>query len=425
MVAEQENDDSLKELFDKVLSLGEILSSAQGYFIQGGLLFRKWVPHGEAFVGEPVFQFVVLRRFRDLVLQSCHDNVAGHPGVKKTYDRVLRYCFWPRLKRDVSAYVKTCHTCQLTGKPNQSIRPAPLCPIPVVEQPFAHLIIDCVGPLPCSKLGYNYLLTVMCQVTRYPAAYPLRNISTKSVVKALTQFISVFGIPKIIQSDQGSNFTSGMFAEILQQLHIKHNKALAYHAQSQGALERFHQTLKSLLRSYCTELGCDWEEGLPWLLLAAREVVQESTGFSPNDLVFGHKVRGPMAVLGDSWEITNPPQNLLDYVNGFRHRLVLAVESAKEKLVKSQHKMKALYDRRAEPKRFQAGDQVLFLQPIVTSPFEAKFSGPYTVVRQASDLNYIIATPNSRKATRLSCEFVKTFLRTSDSGERGKWEWYG
>ena len=103
-----------------------------------------------------------------------------------------------------------------------------------------------------------------------------------------------------------------MFAEILTQLHIKHNKALAYHAQSQGALERFHQTLKSLLRSYCTELGCDWEEGLPWLLLAAREVVQESTGFSPNDLVFGHKVRGPMAVLGDSWEITNSPQNLLD-----------------------------------------------------------------------------------------------------------------
>ena len=55
LVAEQENDDSLKELFDKVLSLGEILRSAQGYFIQEGLLFRKWVPHGEAFVGEPVF----------------------------------------------------------------------------------------------------------------------------------------------------------------------------------------------------------------------------------------------------------------------------------------------------------------------------------------------------------------------------------
>lgn len=51
--------------------------------------------------------------------------------------------------------------------------------------------------------------------------------------------------------------------------------SLAYHVQSQGALERFHQTLKSLLRSYCVELNQDWEEGLLWLLLSAREVVQE------------------------------------------------------------------------------------------------------------------------------------------------------
>jgi hypothetical protein len=66
----------------------------------------------------------------------------------------------------------------------------------------------------------------------------------------------------------------------------------AFHAQSQGTLERFHQTLKSLLRAYCTELSADWEEGLLWLLQAACEVVQ-STGFSPNDLVSGHKVHGP------------------------------------------------------------------------------------------------------------------------------------
>ncbi|KAL1277255.1 hypothetical protein QQF64_023928 [Cirrhinus molitorella] len=152
----------------------------------------------------------------------------------------------------------------------------------------------------------------MCTSTRYPAAYPLRTITAKSVVKALTQFVSVFGIPKIVQSDQGSNFTSHFFSQVLKHLHIKHNKASAYHAQSQGALERFHQTLKSLLRAYCTEMGGDWEEGLPWLMLSACEVCQESTGFSPKDLVFGHTVRGPLAVLRDSWtKITEntPPKN--------------------------------------------------------------------------------------------------------------------
>ncbi len=154
---------------------------------------------------------------------------------------------------------------------------APLQPIPAVSQPFEHLIVDCVGSLPRSKSGSSYLLTVMCQSTRYPAAYPLRAISARAVVKALSQFISVFGVPKIIQSDQGSNFTSRLFEQVLKQLQVKHYKSSVYHSQSQGALERFHQHLKSLIRSYCTELQADWEEGLPWLLLAAREVDNQQT----------------------------------------------------------------------------------------------------------------------------------------------------
>ncbi len=81
--------------------------------------------------------------------------------------------------------------------------------------------MDCVGPLPGSKAGNEYLLTIMCQVTRYSAAYPLRSVTSKLVVKALTQFISVFGIPKIVQSDQGSNFTSNLFDQVLKQLHIQ------------------------------------------------------------------------------------------------------------------------------------------------------------------------------------------------------------
>lgn len=147
-------------------------------------------------------------------------------------------------------------------------------------QPFEHLIIDCVGPLPRSKSGANYLLTVMCQSTRYPAAYPLRTITTRAVVRALSQFMSIFGIPRVVQSDQGSNFSSHMFGQVLKQLRIRHVQASAYYAQSQGALECFHQTLKSLLRAYCTELGGDWEESLSWLMLSAREVTRELGVFS-------------------------------------------------------------------------------------------------------------------------------------------------
>ncbi|KAG1926323.1 thy-1 membrane glycoprotein [Pimephales promelas] len=401
-VSAQEEDSSLNPLFDAALPPDEAESSVNGYFIENnGVLLRKWTSNTEGGLTEPIIQVVVPVSLRNSVLDSAHGGVSGHLGVNKTYQHLLQYFYWPRIKSDVRQYIKTCSTCQLTGKPNQTIKPVPLYPIPVMEQPFQHLLVDCVGPLPPSKSGSVYLLTVMCQSTRYPAAYPLRSITTRSVVKALSQFISIFGIPKVVQSDQGTNFTSNMFQEILRQLGIRHNKSSAYHAESQGALERFHQTLKSLLRAYCTELKGDWEEGLPWLLLATREVIQESLGFSPNQLVFGHCVRGPMAVLSENALPEEPPQSLIQYVQGFRRRLVLAGEWARQKLEKTQKKMKCWFDRKSEIRIFSAGDQVLALLPLPDSPFCAKFLGPYTVLRKVSDQNYIISTPERRKPTQL------------------------
>lgn len=242
-------------------------------------------------------------------------------GIRKTCTHILRHFFWPRLKHDVSTFVKTCDTCQLTSKPNQAIAPAPLCPIPAIRQPMEY----CMPP---SKSGSQYLLTVMCQTTRYPAAYPLRSITAK----ALTQFISVFGIPKVVQSDRGLNFTSKLFA--LQQLKIKHNLASAYHPESQGALDHFHQTLKSLLHSFCTELS----RRRAAMVAACGQ--GGCTGFNPNNLVFGHTVHRPLAVLQSECQPSEPPQYLLDYANGFRYRLYVAGQLAKEKLHKAQKKMK-------------------------------------------------------------------------------------
>lgn len=139
-----------------------------------------------------------------------------------------------------------------------------------------------------------------------------------------------------------------MFVKILKQLGVQHNCSSAYHPQSQGALERFHQMLKSLLCAYSVELNRDWEEGLPWLLLAAREVTQSSLGFSPNKLVFGHKVCGLLAIMGGQLKGKRPPKSLLEYVNGFRRRLFLAVQPAWKNLEKAQIKMKKLFESQSE-----------------------------------------------------------------------------
>lgn len=81
----------------------------------------------------------------------------------------------------------------------------------------------------------------------------------------------------------------------------------AYHPQHQGALECFHQYLKSLLHAYCTELKAD-KMACPVFCLAAREVMQESTVFSPNELVFAHTVHGPLSIIRDQWVVSDPPK---------------------------------------------------------------------------------------------------------------------
>ena len=108
------------------------------------------------------------------------------------HHRVLRNFFWPGLKSDVVKYCRTCQTCQMVGKPNQPVPPAPLHPIPVLGEPFERVLIDCVGPLPRTKSGNQYILTVMCAATRYPEAIPLRTLKARPVVKALTKFFFNF-----------------------------------------------------------------------------------------------------------------------------------------------------------------------------------------------------------------------------------------
>ena len=290
----------------------------------------------------------------------------------------------------------------MVGKPNQTIPKASLQPIPAFDEPFSRIIIDCVGPLPKTKSGCQYLLTIMCASTRFPEAIPLRNIKTKTIVKALVKFFTFVGLPRSVQSDQGSNFMSGIFQQVMHELGIKQYKSSAYHPESQGALERFHQTLKNMIRSYCFDTEKDWDEGIHLLLFAVRESVQESLGFSPFELVFGHTVRGPLKLLKEKFLSDDDSSlNLLRYVSDFKNRLSKACEAARSNLKSAQSKMKLRYDENAQDRNFEPGDNVLALLPIPGKPLQARYYGPYTVDKKLSDLNYIVNTPGRRKQKQL------------------------
>ena len=74
---------------------------------------------------------------------------------------------------------------------------------------------------------------------------------------------------------------SGVFQQVMHELGIKQYRSSAYHPESQGALERFHQTLINMIRSYCFDTDKGWAEGIHYLHFAVRESVQESLGLVP------------------------------------------------------------------------------------------------------------------------------------------------
>ena len=167
---EQENDPDLKDFSQRSLTFQESEEVLVCLYKHNGVLMRKWrLPDAPANKEwQVVHQIVVPKVYHKEVISIAHDSpTAGHFGARKTYDRILNNFWWPTLRKDVSEWCRSCHTYQVVGKPNQKIPAAPLKPIPAFDEPFSRAIVDCVGALPRTKSGNQYLLTIMSVSTRF------------------------------------------------------------------------------------------------------------------------------------------------------------------------------------------------------------------------------------------------------------------
>jgi len=162
-----------------------------------------------------------------------------HPGTKATGRLMCSRVTWPFMTRDIARWVADYQECGRTKVTRQP--PAADQPIPVPTQRFSHIHVDFVGPLTVSKEGFRYLFTIIDRSSRWLEAIPLTSMETDTCVEALiSSWIARFGIPAIITSDQGSQFTSMIWAATCQQLGVKHITTTAYHSQSNSMVERIH-----------------------------------------------------------------------------------------------------------------------------------------------------------------------------------------
>ena len=231
-VKKQRADDTdIAFLFQKALTPEEAVLEPVCFYIKNDVLMRKWRPPNESADEDWAVhhQVVVPESYRQEIISMAHDTpLSGHLGVNKTYHKISQHFYWPNMKNDVAKFCRSCHTCQMVGKPNQTIPKAHLQPIPAFEEPFSRILVDCVGPLPRTRSGNEYMLTIMCTSTRFPEAIPLRNIKAKTVVKAL-KFFTLVGLPNSLQSKPGSNFVSGVLQQVKHELGTDQKKSSALH----------------------------------------------------------------------------------------------------------------------------------------------------------------------------------------------------
>ena len=377
------------------------------FFIQNGLLMRKY--------GDKRYdQVVVPEGYRKMLLEVAHANeMSGHFGINKTYEKLSRDYFWPKMKTSVKDFCNECEICQKVGKMQHSPRVVPLKPIVVNCEPFEELTLDCVGPLPKTKKGNEYLLTIMCNATRFPDAIPLRSINANRIVEVLQKFISYFGIPNKICTDQGSNFMSKRFKDFLSSLNIEHVTSTPYHPQTQGKLERFHGTFKTMIRSYCD--NTNWDIFVPFLLFAIRDNVSSSTNYTPFQLVFTHEIRTPLKIIKEQlYEDKSRDLTLEEMKSNIRK----SWDVAQKHLGEYQEKMKKSYDMNANAKdrSFEVGDDCLVYLPMAGKPLIDKYVGPCKVLEKISSENYRIKFPSGRRKEKVfHINKLKKFHKTGST----------
>ena len=350
--------------------------------VKGGVLYRVY-KHPYVNSGKPLKQVMVPVQLRGRIMELAHGSLmGGHMGIKKTADKIQSAFYWPGIQGDVTRFCKSCDVCQKTVNKG-SVPKVPLEKMPLIDKPFKRVAIDLVGPIgPPSEDGHRYILTLVDFATRYPEAVPLKNIDTETVAEALVDIFSRLGVPEEILSDLGTQFVSECMKEVTRLLSIKQLTTTPYHPMCNGLTEKFNGTMKSMLKRLCSEQPRQWHRYINPLLFAYREVPQESTGFSPFELLYGRAVRGPMFILKELWtkELEEPEvKNSYQYVFELREKLEDTLKLAHTELQKAQHKGKHYYDRKAKVRRFAQGDKVLVLLPTDHNKLLMQWKGPFEV----------------------------------------------
>ena len=263
------------------------------------------------------------------LLATFHGIFTGHHGWRQTLELLrVHGHYWKDIEKDVRDYVKNCVICQKTRAfaDNRQLLERTH---PLYEKPRAigeTIEVD-LCQLPESTDGHNYVCVMIDIPSRYIYVRPQRNKDATSTACSLMDYMSVFGTPRQIRSDGGSEFINELWDSLLTFLKVKRHKTAPHRSQSHGTVENANRQLITLLRSSLFSLSSEtkhWHLFLPRVQWLLNRVIHHDTGISSSDWVFG--LKGPHM----NSEITEIDSEPIDWDKRHKKKTKKVLESLPE-----------------------------------------------------------------------------------------------
>jgi len=213
-------------------------------------------------------------------------------------------------------------------------------------------------------------------------------------------------------SDRGNEVESGTMRAVCDLLDIDKTRTTTYRPSTNGAVDRFHRTLNGILGKVVAENQKDWDTKLPFVMAAYRASHHESTGYSPNYLVFGHELRAPLDVVLALSQNRDSTMNY-NHVSELEERLRYAHQAVKAHLGRAGNRAKRHYDLRVKRNCYEIGEWVLYCNPRHFRGREykwsRKFSGAFLVIDVLPPVNLKLQRSPSAKPFIVHYDRVKSW----------------
>jgi hypothetical protein len=226
-------------------------------------------------------------------IAALHNAVQGHGGVERTLTRLKEARggdLWQGARMDVRKFILQCPYCQ---KMNHLKTPIQTNPFTLASYSIMDRVaIDTVGELPEDKHGNKYIIAAIDCFSRYIELYAAPDTTAISAAYALGDWISRYGVPSQVVSDNGTQFVNTLLEALKQIFHFDHCPINPYSHEENGIVERAIREVNKHLRALVFERNVlnDWSECLPLVRRLMNSSVHSAIGVAPATLLFGNSI---------------------------------------------------------------------------------------------------------------------------------------